>query len=802
MSTVTGTDIVAATEDSVRPFDRLGRQDVAYAGGKGANLGELLLAKLPVPDGFVVGAPTYAAFCKETGLRERLTELLADLDVEDTAELQRRSAEAEGLFDQTAVPGAIEDEIRAAYEQLAGSDSRAPVAVRSSATAEDTADTSVAGMNETFLNMRGADEVIDAVRRCWRSLFGSRTIYYRGMNGFSQTGMDIAVVVQRQIAATRAGVMFTVNPATGARDELVIEGAFGLGESVVSGSVSPDRYVVEKKTHMIRCREVHRKERAIEHNPNGGTLQRRLGEEEARRPTLSDEETVAVARLGLLIEEHYGTPQDTEWAFDPDGKLWMLQSRPITTLQDNAENGNAPETIASSAPSTPTVVLLRGLGGAPGNSSGAARVLKTIDEAARLNDGEVLVTHMTSPDWLPLLRRAAAVVTDSGGMTCHAAIVSRELGIPCVVGTGEATGKLRDGEIVTVDASRGIVLEGASTAPQSSSTSVQGAAAPQPAASPPQAAAAMSAAGPVAPPVTGTQILVNLSEPSQVDRVKDLPVDGVGLLRAEMMVLEALAGDHPRTLLEEGRGEEFISRMEEGLSTFAAGFAPRPVTYRTIDFRTNEFSGLRGGERFEPHESNPMIGYRGALRYTKEPDVFRLELAALSRVWDSGLHNLHVMLPFVRTAHELRRCRELIAEAGLLDRPGFELWVMAEVPSVLFNLEAYAALGVAGISIGSNDLTQLLLGADRDNEVLAETFDERNPAVTAYLRELIPRAHSLGLRTSICGQAPSVHPEYADLLVRAGIDAISVSVDVVDRTRKLVAAAEQRVLLDAVRAEA
>jgi len=299
--------------------------------------------------------------------------------------------------------------------------------------------------------------------------------------------------------------------------------------------------------------------------------------------------------------------------------------------------------------------------------------------------------------------------------------------------------------------------------------------------------------------VTATQILVNLSEPSQVERVKDLPVDGVGLLRAEMMVLEALEGDHPRTLLEEGRGEEFVTRMAAGLTTFAAGFAPRPVTYRTIDFRTNEFSGLRGGERFEPHEANPMIGYRGALRYTREPDVFALELDALRRVWDAGLRNLHVMLPFVRSTRELRRCRELIAHSGLLELPGFELWVMAEVPSVLFNLKEYAALGIRGISIGSNDLTQLLLGADRDNEVLAETFDERDPAVTAYLRELIPRARELGLRTSICGQAPSVHPEYAELLVRAGIDAISVSVDVIDRTRRLVAAAEQRVLLDGAR---
>ncbi len=437
-------------------------------------------------------------------------------------------------------------------------------------------------------------------------------------------------------------------------------------------------------------------------------------------------------------------------------------------------------------------MLLRGLGGAPGSASGAARVLKTLADAASLNDGDVLVTHMTSPDWLPLMRRAAAIVTDSGGMTCHAAIVSRELGIPCVVGTGEATRKLRDGEIVTVDATRGVVFEGARPPARAAAQGSPGA----------QAAGALSSAAAGSSPgaaVTATQILLNLSEPSQVERVKDLPVDGVGLLRAEMMVLEALAGDHPRTLLEEGRGDEFVARMAEGLTTFASGFAPRPVTYRTIDFRTNEFSGLRGGERFEPHESNPMIGYRGALRYTREPDVFALEMAALRQVWDTGLHNLHVMLPFVRSTRELRACRELIAQSGLLDRPDFELWVMAEVPSVLFNLADYAALGVTGISVGSNDLTQLLLGADRDNEVLAETFDERDPAVTAYLRELIPRAHKLGLRTSICGQAPSVHPEYAELLVRAGIDAISVSVDVVDRTRRLVAAAEQRVLLDAAR---
>jgi pyruvate, water dikinase len=758
--------------DAVRRFTELRFGDVDYAGGKGANLGELTSAGVPVPAGFVVGAPAYAAFCEGTGLRAQLAELLAGLNVEDTAALAHASERARALFDQTAIPEWLERAIREAHSELTSDDGRTPVAVRSSATAEDTGSASFAGMNETFLNVTGADAVLDAVRRCWRSLFGARTVYYRGSQGLGQADMDIAVVVQRQIQSTRAGVMFTANPATGDLGQLVIEGSFGLGEAVVSGSVSPDRYLVDKATLAIRAREVHHKELVIESVPSGGTQTRQLSEAQALAPVLSDAEVLAVARIGREVEEHYGAPQDTEWAFDSDGAVWMLQSRPITTLHPQAEQLSGAEPDGT--------LLLRGLGGAPGVADGAARVLASLKEAKRLADGEVLVTHMTSPDWVPLMRRSAAIVTDSGGMTCHAAIVSRELGIPCVVGTGEATGKLRDGELVTVDATRGIVLEGASAAT----------------APPPVAAAGPGAPGRI---VTATKLLVNLSEPSQVARAAALDVEGVGLLRAELMVLEALAGDHPRTLLAEDRAEDFVDAMAGGLSEFASAFAPRPITYRTIDFRTNEFRGLRGGEEFEPEESNPMIGYRGALRYTREPDVFALELAAIKRVWDEGHENLHVMLPFVRTTAELRSCRRLIADSGLLERAGFELWVMAEVPSVLFNLADYAALGVAGISIGSNDLTQLLLGADRDNEVLAATFDERDPAVTSYLKQLIPAARALGLQTSICGQAPSVHPEYAELLVRAGIDCVSVNLDVVDRTRALLAAAEQRVLLDAAR---
>ena len=765
---MTATDLAARpTTRFIRSFQDIGRSDVAFAGGKGANLGELTRAGFDVPPGFVVGAPAYALFADGGGLRDRVAARLAAVDVDDAQALQRAADEVREMVRSEPVPEEVERALRSALAPLVG-DTDAPVAVRSSATAEDTEAASFAGMNETFLNIRGADAVVDAVRRCWSSLFGARTVFYRAKRGFGQAEMDIAVIVQRQLEVDRAGVMFTIDPSSGATDRIVIEGAFGLGEAVVSGRVSPDRYVVEKGSLAIRAREIHPKSAAIEPRPEGGTFVRELSENEAVMPTLTDDEAKALAELGVRVERHYGAPQDTEWAIDTAGRTWMLQSRPVTAV-------GAPVSTPQEAAGT---VLLRGLGAAPGQASGPVSLLASLADAGRFTDGSVLVTRMTAPDWVPLMRRAAAIATDSGGMTCHAAIVSRELGIPCVVGTQEATKRLRERELVTVDATHGVVLEGA--APEVARSE------------PPQVRGAYAGA-------TATALLLNLSEPSQVGRAAALDVDGVGLLRAELMVLEALDGVHPRALLDEGRGDEFTTRMAEGLTSFAAAFEPRPVTYRTIDFRTNEFRGLRGGERFEPEEANPMIGYRGALRYVREPDLFALELEAITRVWEAGHSNLHVMLPFVRTAEELAACRKLVDASGLSARTGFELWIMAEVPSVLFNLERYAALGVAGISIGSNDLTQLLLGADRDSEILAE-LDERDPAVVAYLRELIPRATSLGLRTSICGQAPSVYPEYAELLVRAGIDAISVNLDVVERTRRLVDAAERKLLLEAARA--
>ncbi len=757
----------------LRRFEDLRKEDTDYAGGKGANLGEMTAAGLPVPPGFVVGASSYALFCDVGGLRDRIEQQLSSVDVDDTAALETATLEVRKMVEAEPVPDEVASEIRDAYLELAGDRDNPPVAVRSSATAEDTEAASFAGMNETFLNVRGPDEVVDAVRRCWSSLFGARTVFYRAKQGFGQADMDIAVVVQIQILSTRAGVMFTIDPASGDNDRLVIEGSLGLGESVVSGQVSPDRYVIDKETLHIEKRDVKRKELVIEPLPDGGTRTRELSGDESTQPVLTDEEVRRIAELGIRDEEHYGKPQDTEWAFDEEGIAWMLQSRPVTS-----SGGDTSVELAEHEGEA----LVRGLGAAPGVAHGEVKIISELSSGNDLKEGDVLVTHMTAPDWVPLMRRSAAIITDSGGMTCHAAIVSRELGIPCVVGAADATSKLRDGELVTVDATHGTVYEGEIAVTGQETGSGDGPA--------PLGGGA---------PVTATQLLVNLSEPSQIERAASLPVEGCGLLRAELMVIEALEGRHPRLLMEQGKSDELVDRLGSALTQFAEGFAPRPITYRTIDFRSNEFKGLEGGDRFEPEESNPMIGYRGALRYMREPDLFGLELEAIKRVWDAGHTNFHVMLPFVRTPRELTACRNQIRDAGLFDRPEFELWVMAEVPSVYFHLPRYAELGVKGISIGSNDLTQLMLGADRDSEAVAELFDERDAAVADYLRLLIPRAKELGLSTSICGQAPSVHREYAQLLVEAGIDAISVNIDAVDKARRLIAAAEQRVLLDAAR---
>lgn len=646
------------------------------------------------------------------------------------------------------------------------------VAVRSSATVEDTAQFSFAGMFESFLNVRGPEELIRRVKDCWASGFGARVLFYRVKQGLLGEQL-IAVIVQKMVNAEKSGVMFTVDPATNDPKILVIEGAWGLGEVVVGGQVTPDRYEVDKESLAPERKAIGRKEfMLVRDEQTGETVRVDLPAERATAQVLTAEEVRALAELGKRDEAHYGAPQDAEWAIEK-GTIYMVQTRPVTTLVEKAKAPAPPE----------RQVLLHGLGASPGQATGVVRVLLSPQEEEKLKPGEVLVTTMTAPDWVPIMRRAAAIITDAGGMTSHAAIVSRELGIPCIVGTKEATKVLKDGMVVTVNAREGTVVAGA--LPEA-----------RPAA-PPQAAPSPALAP--APPVTATRLYVNLGEPELAEAVASQPVDGVGLLRAEFMILAALDGTHPRLLLQQGRGDEFVARMVDKLRVFGRAFHPRPVIYRAMDFRSNEFRGLKGGGQFEPREDNPMIGYRGCYRYVREPDLFALELRALREVRED-FDNLQLMIPFVRTGWEFRECKRLIDQSGIADHRRFELWVMAEVPSIVSWLEEYVRLGVTGVSIGSNDLTQLMLGVDRDSEALAPLYDERDKAVLHAIHTIIQECHRLGISSSICGQAPSVYPEYADLMVRWGIDSISVNPDVIDVTRRNIAAAEQKLLLAEARA--
>lgn len=769
----------AEAPDFIRWFEQLSLADTELVGGKGANLGELAAAGLPVPPGFVITSRAFGAQLDQADLRARILTRVGPLQVDDTSELRRTADELQELVRQYPLPEPVRAEVGAAYRDLVRRCGAGElfVAVRSSATAEDLPGTSFAGMNETFLNVRGEEELLDAVRRCWASLYGARVLFYRRKQGIPEERMAIAVVVQAMIDSQAAGVMFTVNPATGDAGTLVVEGAFGLGDAVVSGAVSPDHWEIHKESLEITTERLSEKHILDYRDEHGRNQRRNLSPEEGQQPCLDRDIVRRIAELGRRIEQHYGNPQDIEWAV-ADGTLWIVQSRPVTAIAAPA----APVDASSTGE-----VLARGLPASPGTACGTARLLQTLAEADRLADGNVLVTRKTEPDWVPLMRKAAAIVTDEGGMTAHAAIVSRELGIPCIVGTGRATQQIQDGETVTVDASQGVVYRGRRVEAWP----------PAPPAPEPTATAA-----PVAP-VTATKLYVNLAQPELAEKVAREDVDGVGLLRIEFMVSAITGNTHPRQLLEESRGAEFRDGLAEHLARFARAFAPRLVVARTTDFRTNEYRNMAGGARFEPEEANPMIGYRGAYRYMQEPDLFRLELEAFRMVREEqGLKNLVLMLPFVRTLSELRACRKQMDEVGLTADPAFPLWIMAEVPSVLYRLPEYAREGVTGVSIGSNDLTQLMLGVDRDSGTLASLFDERDPAVLGAIRDIIQACHQQGITCSICGQAPSVYPEITENLVQWGIHSISVNPDVLSRTRRIIAAAEQRVLLDAARRDA
>jgi len=756
----------------VRAFTTLRRTDVPIVGGKGANLGEMTAAGLPVPPGFVLTIDAYQRFYESNVLKEHIAAELKHLDADDPAALEASAKRLRQLITEGTVPGDLRQEIENAYDHLAPDEAPDPrVAVRSSATAEDTAQFSFAGMFESFLNVSGKAQLIDAVKRCWASTFGARVLFYRVKQNLPAE-MPVAVIIQRMVSSEKSGVMFTVDPATQDSSRMVIEAVWGLGEAIVQGAVTPDRHVLDKATLNVLTSSIATKEFLLTWDAaSRSTAQVDLQEDpRAGAPVLTQRELAQLGTLARRAEKHYGVPQDLEFAIDGDA-IYLTQTRPITTLH---------ETATAQRPEATGRVLARGLGASPGRASGAVRVLASPEEDAAMKTGEILVTRMTSPDWVPIMRRAAAIVTDAGGMTSHAAIVARELGLPCIVGAHDATRVLSTGVLVTVDGGSGTVSEGAVRE------------------SPEKQAVATTENQVESRIVTATKLYVNLAEPTLAAEVAARDVDGVGLLRAEFMMLEALDHTHPRAFLATRSGEEFVQRMADGLRTFAQAFAPRPVVYRAMDFRSNEFKNLKGGAEHEPTEANPMIGYRGCFRYTKEPDLFALELQALAAV-RREFENLHLMIPFVRTPAELSACLALVDQSAVGKDAHMERWIMAEVPSVVFRLPDYARAGITGVSIGSNDLTQLMLGVDRDSELFGAGYDERDAAVLEAIRVIITESRRLGLTCSICGQAPSVHPEYAERLVGWGIDSISVNVDAIERTRRNIAMAEQRILLDRAR---
>lgn len=739
-------------------FEDVDKNDLPLVGGKGANLGELTKAGIPVPPGFIVTTVSYFNFLEEAGIREEMGNILEPLNPEDTEQLLQISTKIKDVITSAEMPQDIADEIREAYRELGGF-----VAVRSSATAEDLADASFAGQQRTFLNIQGEDDVVTAVQECWASLFEPRAIFYRNEHGIDHMQVGIAVPVQRMVQSEAAGVIFTMEPVTN-ESKITIEAVYGLGEAVVSGEMTPDYYLVDKEHFTILEKQIVEQDWQLvkssesDSGVDGTNVRLTVSDELRKEQKLSDDEIISLAKLGAKIEDHYQFPQDIEWAKE-GGELYVVQTRPITTLESISEE-SVGETLD-------VPVLVSGSSASPGLGSGPVQIVLDHSRISEVKEGDILVAEMTTPDFVPAMKRAAGIATDRGGRTCHAAIVSRELGIPCVVGTGNATNVLKPDQVVTVDGSQGKVYEGRVAAQ----------------------ATVPSTTAPKSAVKTRTKLYVNLAEPDLAETVAARDVDGVGLIRAEFMVAEI--GEHPRHMLKEGRGEEFTSRLAEGLTVFARAFEPRPVVYRTTDFKTNEYRHLKGGEEYEEHEENPMIGYRGCSRYIREPDVFRLETEAVKRVREEH-KNLWVMIPFVRTVAGLADVKKILIAEGLRRSRDFKLWMMVEVPSNVFLIDKFIDVGIDGISIGSNDLTQLVLGVDRDNEELAEQFDERNEAVLIAIERVVKAAIARGVTCSICGQAPSVYPEITEKLVEWGITSVSVNRDVIDETREIIAAAEQR----------
>jgi pyruvate,water dikinase len=782
----------------IRPFATIGIGDVASVGGKNASLGEMVRELTPmgvrVPDGFAVTAGAYRDFLAASGLDTRLREILTGLDTRDVKDLQARGLRSRQAILGAALPAGLQEAIRRGYDRLgAGASEPVDVAVRSSATAEDLPDASFAGQQETYLNVQGHQALLDACRRCFASLFTDRAISYRVDKGFDHFKIALSVGVQRMVRSDLAasGVMFTIDTETGFRDVVLINAAYGLGENVVQGSVNPDEYCVFKPTlrsgyRPILHKRLGNKEFKLIYDVGGGRMTKNVpvSPDDRERFAITDDEILALALWACQVEDHYASrlgrpsPMDLEWAKDGrTGELFILQARPETV-----QSRRPPGAVETYRLTREGRVLVTGRSVGEKIGRGHVRVIKGVHELDQFRDGEVLVTDKTDPDWEPTMKKAAAIVTNRGGRTCHAAIVSRELGLPAVVGTERATEVLRGGQGVTVSCAggeSGVVYDGLL-----------------------EFEVRRHELGELQRP--RTRIMMNVGNPEEAFRLSALPNDGVGLAREEFIISTSIQV-HPMALFEFDRLDDpalraeiarkttgyadkpgyFVDKLAQGVATIAAAFYPKDVIVRLSDFKTNEYANLLGGRRYEPTEENPMLGFRGASRYydPRYRDGFALECRAMKVVRDEmGLTNLKLMVPFCRTVEEARKVLAEMEMHGLRrgDR-GLEVYVMCEIPSnVILALEFAEVFD--GFSIGSNDLTQLVLGVDRDSEIVAHIFDERNPAVMMMIRSVICAAHAKGRKIGICGQAPSDYPEFARFLVEEGIDSISLNPDAIPRT--------------------
>jgi len=755
--------------DAVVWLEEVGKNDLSVVGGKGASLGEMINIGVPVPGGFAVTAQAFRDFLNRAGIAKKLFEALK-VDVNQESELHRAEETAKKLIMEAKVPKDIENAIKSRYEELCNREGEQVfVAVRSSATAEDLPDASFAGQQETYLNMRGAEDVFNAVRRCWASLYGARAIFYRVEQGFEHDKVNLSAIVQKMVDSEKSGVMFSSQPSTG-EPLVVIEGAWGLGESVVSGSVSPDNFVVDRKTRNILSKYIATKETMIIRDPNTQkTVTVNVPEEKKEAVVIKDSEAIELAKYAEILEKHYGIPQDIEWGVEK-GKIFILQSRPITTIN------NGKKTEPASAASGK--LLFTGLGAAPGVATGVVRLIASGRELDKVKTGDIMVTKMTMPDMVPGMKRAGAIVTDEGGMACHAAIVSRELGCPAVVGTKKATTVLKEGMEITVDGGKGAVYEGRVAL-----------------ASPAKPASAASGGGVVfTKPITATEIKVNVSEPDRAAAAAETMADGVGLLRIEHMILGL--GKTPNWYIKNGKTEEYIDELVKNIKVVADAFYPKPVWVRTLDAPTDEFRAMEGGEG-EPHEHNPMLGWRGIRRDLTETEHFRLEIRAFKKLHESGLTNVGIMLPMVQHVREFQKAKAIMVDENL-DLEKIDVGIMVETPGAALTIEDFIEDGIDFISFGTNDLTQYTLAVDRNNENVAGLYSELHPAILKLIEYVVERCNEAGVKTSICGQAGS-YPEMAKRLVEIGITSISANIDAVATVRETVARSEKILMLKALR---